>query len=275
MLVTAEQVKDAIPDPNAMVVDVRRLTEFTGEEVRAARGGRVPGAVRVFWQDVLKWGGDRTFRSPSEIRALLAEAGVTPDKRAITYCQGAVRAAHTALVLRMLTPSDEPYEQLEQFETLREMLAWGELWTQRVEHAPQQLRGSLRAPDADLHGRLGTALRALGFDTPVETGAFCGLYERADAVLICSSTDTHAPFIIEAAEAGKHIFCEKPIALDLGEIDRALAAVERNQVKLQIGFNRRFDSNFRHIHETVMSGQIGTPAGLLTLTSRRRIDSKP
>ena len=102
ILVTAEQVQAAIPDPDAVIVDVRRLTEFTGEEVRAARGGRVPGSVRVFWQDVLKWDGDRTFRSPEEIRALLAEAGVSPEKRAITYCQGAVRAAHTALVLRML-----------------------------------------------------------------------------------------------------------------------------------------------------------------------------
>jgi thiosulfate/3-mercaptopyruvate sulfurtransferase len=102
VLVTADRVLDATNDPNAVVVDVRRLSEFTGEEVRAARGGRVPGSVRVFWQDVLKWDGDRTFRSPEEIRTLLAEAGVTPEKRAITYCQGAVRAAHTALVMRML-----------------------------------------------------------------------------------------------------------------------------------------------------------------------------
>jgi thiosulfate/3-mercaptopyruvate sulfurtransferase len=102
ILVTAEQVLDATGDSNAVVLDVRRLTEFTGEEVRAARGGRVPGAVRMLWQDVLKWDGDRTFRPPEEVRALLAEAGVTPDKRTITYCQGAVRAAHTALVLRML-----------------------------------------------------------------------------------------------------------------------------------------------------------------------------
>jgi hypothetical protein len=96
-------------------------------------------------------------------------------------------ARQDALVLRMLTPRDEPHDQLEQFETLREMLAWGELWAQRVEHAPQRLRGSLRAPSADLHHRLSPALRALGFDTPVETGGFCGLYERADAVLVCSS----------------------------------------------------------------------------------------
>lgn len=106
ILVTAEQVLDATSDPNAVVLDVRRLTEFTGEEVRAARGGRVPGAARMLWQDVLKWDGDRTFRPPEEVRALLAEAGVTPDKRTITYCQGAVRAAHTALVLRMLGYDD-------------------------------------------------------------------------------------------------------------------------------------------------------------------------
>ena len=65
-----------------------------------------------------------------------------------------------------------------------------------------------------------------------------------EAVVICSSTDTHARIIEEAARAGKHIFCEKPIALNLDSIDRALAAVERAGVKLQIGFNRRFDANY-------------------------------
>ena len=58
------------------------------------------------------------------------------------------------------------------------------------------------------------------------------------------STDTHARLTIEAAQAGKHIFCEKPIAHDLYEIDAALAAVAKAGVKLQIGFNRRFDPNF-------------------------------
>jgi myo-inositol 2-dehydrogenase/D-chiro-inositol 1-dehydrogenase len=88
-----------------------------------------------------------------------------------------------------------------------------------------------------------------------------------DAVAICSSTPTHAPFMIEAAQAGKHIFCEKPIALDLGKIDEALAAVEQAGVKLQIGFNRRFDANFRQLHETVRSGKIGTPH-VVQITSR-------
>ena len=86
-----------------MVVDVRRLTEFTGEEVRAARGGRVPGAVRVFWQDILNGTATVAFkpRPPRSARCSTRPAS-RPDKRAITYCQGAVRAAHTALVLKML-----------------------------------------------------------------------------------------------------------------------------------------------------------------------------
>lgn len=88
-----------------------------------------------------------------------------------------------------------------------------------------------------------------------------------EAVLICSSTDTHAPLIEQAAEAGKQIFCEKPIALDLAAIDRALAVVDRAGVKLQIGFNRRFDPNFRRIQEAVAAGRIGTPH-LLRITSR-------
>jgi myo-inositol 2-dehydrogenase/D-chiro-inositol 1-dehydrogenase len=88
-----------------------------------------------------------------------------------------------------------------------------------------------------------------------------------DAVLICSSTDTHAQLIEEAAEAGKQIFCEKPIALDLSSIDHALAAVDRAGVKLQIGFNRRFDPHFRRIRELVATGEIGEPH-LLRITSR-------
>jgi len=88
-----------------------------------------------------------------------------------------------------------------------------------------------------------------------------------DAVVICTSTDTHAALIEAAAEAGKHIFCEKPIALDLQAIARALATVDGAGVKLQIGFNRRFDPNFQAVHEAVASGRIGTPH-ILRITSR-------
>ncbi len=88
-----------------------------------------------------------------------------------------------------------------------------------------------------------------------------------DAVLICSSSDTHAQLMEEAAAAKKHIFCEKPIALDLAKIDHALAAVRQAGVKLQVGFNRRFDPSFKRVREIVAGGDIGTPH-ILRITSR-------
>jgi myo-inositol 2-dehydrogenase/D-chiro-inositol 1-dehydrogenase len=90
---------------------------------------------------------------------------------------------------------------------------------------------------------------------------------QIDAVLICSSTNTHADLIVEAAEAGKHIFCEKPIAFSLEKIDAALAAVKTAGVQLQIGFNRRFDANFARVRQAVVSGEIGAPR-LLHIISR-------
>ena len=88
-----------------------------------------------------------------------------------------------------------------------------------------------------------------------------------DAVVICSPTDLHAPMIEESAAAGKHIFCEKPVARTLGEIDRSLDAVARAGVKLQIGFNRRFDANFARVRRAISSGEIGEPH-LLHIVSR-------
>jgi myo-inositol 2-dehydrogenase/D-chiro-inositol 1-dehydrogenase len=79
------------------------------------------------------------------------------------------------------------------------------------------------------------------------------------AVLICSATNTHAPLIEEAAKAGKQIFCEKPIALSLEAIDKALVAVKEAGVKLQIGFNRRFDANYRRVRQAIVNGEIGDP----------------
>jgi len=88
-----------------------------------------------------------------------------------------------------------------------------------------------------------------------------------DAVVICSSTDTHAQIIFEAAEAGKHIFCEKPIALDIDKIDQAITAVKKAGVKLQVGFNRRFDPSFKKAKDLVVKGTIGIPH-LVRITSR-------
>jgi myo-inositol 2-dehydrogenase/D-chiro-inositol 1-dehydrogenase len=88
-----------------------------------------------------------------------------------------------------------------------------------------------------------------------------------DAVVICSATHTHAAITMEAAAAGKHIFCEKPLDFDLGVIDTVLAAVKQAGVKLQMGFNRRFDPTFGRVRQAVLAGEIGTPH-LLHIISR-------
>ncbi len=88
-----------------------------------------------------------------------------------------------------------------------------------------------------------------------------------EAVLIAASTPAHAAIIKDAAAAGKHIFCEKPLALDLNEIEEALQAVEKAGVKLQIGFNRRFDKSFRRVRQIVKGGEIGRPC-VLKITNR-------
>ena len=131
-----------------------------------------------------------------------------------------------------------------------------------------------RIPDANVLAiadiRLEAAQKcAAEFHIPSAIQDYREIIENPDieAVVICSSTDTHAQFIEEAAAAGKHIFCEKPIDFDLARIDRALEAVEKAGVKLQIGFNRRFDPNFKRVHEMVAAGKIGTPH-ILRITSR-------
>lgn len=81
--------------------------------------------------------------------------------------------------------------------------------------------------------------------------------DAIDAIVIASSTDSHAPLIVAAAAAGKQIFCEKPIALDLDATDRALEAVERAGVRLQMGFQRRFDKAYAKAKELIDAGALG------------------
>lgn len=88
-----------------------------------------------------------------------------------------------------------------------------------------------------------------------------------DGVLVCSSTDTHSKISIEALRAGKHVFCEKPIDLNIDKIKEVLEEVEKSKLKFQVGFNRRFDHNFKAIRDTVQSGKIGKPH-IIKITSR-------
>lgn len=88
-----------------------------------------------------------------------------------------------------------------------------------------------------------------------------------DAVLVCSPTDTHASISQEAARAGKHVFCEKPLDQDPDAIRETLRVVKECGVVFQIGFNRRFDHNFRAVRKAVEDGTVGD-VHLLKLTSR-------
>jgi len=107
------------------------------------------------------------------------------------------------------------------------------------------------------------------FNIPVVTTDAKDILQDSEieAVLICSSTDTHSKYIVESAQAGKHIFCEKPIDYDLTKVREAIKAADDAKVKLMIGFGRRFDHNHRGVYDLVRAGKIGAPH-IIKISSR-------
>ncbi|MGH9330742.1 MAG: sulfurtransferase, partial [Vicinamibacterales bacterium] len=99
-LATWRDVKDRIAKTDAVILDTRSDAEYYAEIARAKRAGAVPGAVHVEWTRNLDESG--AFKPAAELRALYEQAGVTPDREVITYCQGGYRAAHSYLALRLL-----------------------------------------------------------------------------------------------------------------------------------------------------------------------------
>ena len=85
----------------AVVLDVRRWTEYTGEEARAARGGRIPNGVYGLWNENLAWDADRRFLPPEALKARAHALGIQDGAPVVTYCQGGVRAAHAAIALML------------------------------------------------------------------------------------------------------------------------------------------------------------------------------
>jgi myo-inositol 2-dehydrogenase/D-chiro-inositol 1-dehydrogenase len=133
--------------------------------------------------------------------------------------------------------------------------------------------GRIGSMHADLvHNRVADATVAAVFDVMAASaeataqrigvpavGSAEEMLDRADidAVAICTSTDTHVDLMVAAANAGKAIFCEKPISLDVAEVDRGLAAVAAAGVPLHIGFNRRFDAGHAAVQAAVADGTLG------------------
>lgn len=100
-------------------------------------------------------------------------------------------------------------------------------------------------------------LRALGAEKVTKDYREILADKSVDAVLICSSTDTHAQISVEAIKAGKHVFCEKPVDHDVKKILTVKEALQGGGVKYQVGFNRRFDHNFEAVKKAIDTGRIG------------------
>lgn len=148
------------------------------------------------------------------------------------------------------------------------LIGAGRIGRLHAEHLASRIPAARLTMVADVDPAAAQAC-AQRWGVPTAVEAYQAILENqaVDAVVVCSATDTHAEIIEAAADAGKHVFCEKPIDFDLGRIDRALAAVDEAGVTLQVGFNRRFDANFRRVREAVERGEIGAPH-LLHLVSR-------
>jgi thiosulfate/3-mercaptopyruvate sulfurtransferase len=99
VLATASEVDQRLGHFETAIVDTRSDAEYYGEQVRAKRGGAIPGAVHLEWTNNLTPEG--MFKSARDLKAMYAELGITPDREVVTYCQGGYRAAHTYLALRL------------------------------------------------------------------------------------------------------------------------------------------------------------------------------
>jgi myo-inositol 2-dehydrogenase/D-chiro-inositol 1-dehydrogenase len=121
--------------------------------------------------------------------------------------------------------------------------------------------------DPYMNDELEAWAKSMGIDYAVKDYKEILADPEIDAVLICSPTDTHSSISVEAIKAGKHVFCEKPIDLDVGKIKGVIQALEESNVKYQVGFNRRFDHNFEAVRNAVAEGKIGEPH-IIKVTSR-------
>ncbi len=135
------------------------------------------------------------------------------------------------------------------------VLGTGRIGEMHAELLAQQVSGAELAGVFDVTDSAAAVGSRL--NCPVAASLEEALSIEADAVAICTSTDTHVDVMMAAAEADRAIFCEKPISLDLPTLDQGLAAVEKAGVFLQIGFNRRFDPSHEAVAQAVARGSVG------------------
>ena len=121
--------------------------------------------------------------------------------------------------------------------------------------------------DVNMNDELSLWIKNLGIENTYKEADAIINDPEIKAVLVCSTTETHAQYIIQAARAGKHVFSEKPLDLNPDRILEVLEEVKKAGIKFQIGFQRRFDHNHRKVYEDIQVGKIGTPQ-ILKITSR-------
>ncbi len=136
------------------------------------------------------------------------------------------------------------------------VLGAGRIGRMHAELVSRQVAGLELAMVYDIVTEAAESLAA-ELDVPAAASVDEVMSADVDAVAICTSTDTHVDLVVAAAEAGKSIFLEKPVSLDLAEVDRALDAVSAAGVPLQIGFNRRFDPAHAAVQRAVADGEVG------------------
>ena len=100
VLATADDVLQSLNKKDISILDTRSRAEYVGRQIRAARGGAIPGAIHIEWTDNLNNSGK--FKTDAELTAMYSRAGITADKEVISYCQGGYRAAHSYLALRLI-----------------------------------------------------------------------------------------------------------------------------------------------------------------------------
>jgi myo-inositol 2-dehydrogenase / D-chiro-inositol 1-dehydrogenase len=148
------------------------------------------------------------------------------------------------------------------------VIGTGRMGSVHVRNLAQLIPGAKLAAICDIRLEIAQAVAAeCGIERVVQDYHELLIDPEIEAILIATSTDTHAAIITDVARSGKHILCEKPLALELDKIDQTLETVQKSGVKLQVGFNRRFDKSFRRVREVVASGEIGRPC-ILRITNR-------
>ncbi|MYI14374.1 MAG: inositol 2-dehydrogenase [Acidimicrobiaceae bacterium] len=147
------------------------------------------------------------------------------------------------------------------------LLGCGRIGSMHAELLSRRVQGTTLAAVYDVFGEAAASVAEAYGARHASSATELISSDDVDAVAICSSTDTHIDLLVDAAAAGKPAFVEKPLSLDLAEVDRGIAAATEAGIGVQVGFNRRFDAAHRHVRDRVAAGEVGD-VHLVRISSR-------